>query len=99
MIRRMSGEPNERRIVAQVRCLLLARIIRPQAPHQSVLHMEGLREVDSPAFNPRDDGPDAVTVPAQRARQGVISGRVLTVLVVSLTLSIVALAIAWVIFR
>jgi hypothetical protein len=55
--------------------------------------------MDSPTFNSRNDRPDEVTVPAQRARQGVISGRVLTVLTGSLTLSIVALLIAWLIFR
>jgi hypothetical protein len=37
--------------------------------------------------------------PAVQARQGVISGRVVTVLVVSLFLGIVALAICWSAFR
>jgi hypothetical protein len=55
--------------------------------------------MDSPVVNPRDDRHEEVTVTAQRARQGVISGRVLTVLVASLALSIVVLAIAWAIFR
>jgi hypothetical protein len=54
--------------------------------------------MDAP-INPRDDRTDEVTVPAQSARQGVISGRVVTVLVASLTLSIIAMLIAWLIFR
>jgi hypothetical protein len=55
--------------------------------------------MDSPTFDPRDDRPAEVTVPAQRARQGVISGRIFTVLVGSLTLSVIAMLIAWLIFR
>jgi hypothetical protein len=55
--------------------------------------------MDSPTFEPRDNRPAEVTVPAQRARQGVISGRVLTVLTGSLALSVIALLIAWLIFR
>jgi hypothetical protein len=55
--------------------------------------------MDSPVLDPREDPRDGVTIPAQRARQGVISGRVLTVLLVSLTTSIVALLVAWLIFR
>jgi hypothetical protein len=55
--------------------------------------------MDSPELNRRDDRPDNVTVPAQSARQGVISGRVVTVLVVSLALAIVVLLIAWLVFR
>jgi hypothetical protein len=55
--------------------------------------------MDSPTFEPHDNRPDEVIVPAQSARQGVISGRVLTVLVISLTVSVAALLIAWLIFR
>jgi hypothetical protein len=38
-------------------------------------------------------------IPPVEARQGVISGRVLTVLVISLVLGIVALTVAWLVFR
>jgi hypothetical protein len=55
--------------------------------------------MDSSPINPPDNRPGEVTVSAQSTRQGVISGRVLTILVASLTLSIVALLIAWLIFR
>jgi len=38
-------------------------------------------------------------IPPVEARQGVISGRVLTVLAISLVLSIVAVTVAWLAFR
>jgi hypothetical protein len=55
--------------------------------------------MDSPTYKPRDDQPSEVSVPATSARQGVISGRVLTVLVTSLASGIIALLIAWLIFH
>jgi hypothetical protein len=54
--------------------------------------------MDSPTFK-RDDQPGEVTVPAKSARQGVISGRVVTVLVTSLASGIIALLVAWLIFH
>jgi hypothetical protein len=55
--------------------------------------------MDSPVRPPRDDHPDSVTVPGQSARQGMISGRVVTVLVVSVTFTVIALAVAWLVFH
>lgn len=54
--------------------------------------------MDSFEANRRDPDPGGGATPAVRARQGVISGRVLTVLVTSLSLSAVALLIAWLAF-
>ncbi len=47
----------------------------------------------------QNDHPEAVTVSATSARQGVISGRVVTVLASSLMVAIVALVVAWLVFR
>jgi len=47
------------------------------------------------AKSPPSDKTTKVTTTATRARQGVVSGRVLMVLLASLLLSIVALAAAW----
>ncbi len=44
-----------------------------------------------------DDRP--VTISPVRARQGVISGRILTVLVISVALAIVAMAVSWWLLR
>ena len=42
--------------------------------------------------------PTTAGMPPVQARQGVISGRVVTVLIVSVTLSVVALIVAYLIF-
>jgi hypothetical protein len=55
--------------------------------------------MDSPTRPPQDHRHDAVTVPGQSARQGMISGRVVTVLLVSVTLTVLALAAAWLVFH
>ena len=47
------------------------------------------------AKSPPSDKTTEVKMTATRARQGVVSGRVLMVLLASLLLSIVALAVAW----
>jgi uncharacterized membrane protein len=44
------------------------------------------------------DNQTVETTPAVEARQGVISGRVVTVLAISLSLSIAALGVAWLTF-
>lgn len=56
-------------------------------------------DMNTPSFNRGDDRHDEVTVSATSARQGVVSGRVLTVLVASLVLAILALFIAWLSLR
>jgi hypothetical protein len=55
--------------------------------------------MDSFEAERRDAGPGRNYAPQDRARQGVISGRVLTVLVCSLVLAIVAMFIGWFAFR
>ena len=46
----------------------------------------------------RDRTQPVAATPAVEARQGVISGRVVTVLVISMFLSVVALGVAWIVF-
>ena len=55
---------------------------------------------DDVSRNAHDGGHDrAVVAPAVPARQGLISGRVLTVLTISLSLAVIALFVAYFIFR
>jgi hypothetical protein len=55
--------------------------------------------MDSFEAEPRDVSPDPNDATAVGVRQGVISGRVLTVLVSSTCIAIVAMFVAWLVFR
>jgi hypothetical protein len=55
--------------------------------------------MDTSEVDRRDAGPGHNYTPQDRPRQGVISGRVLTVLLTSLVLAIAAMFVAWVIFK
>jgi hypothetical protein len=52
------------------------------------------------ATNQRGEAPQIVTEKtAVSARQGVISGRVITVLAISLTLAVIAMIVGWLVAR
>ena len=55
--------------------------------------------MDSFESNPRERSPGSTPQPAERVRRGVISGRVLTVLLTSVILTLAALFIAWLAIR